>query len=68
MKERIVPVHNMENSLRNRMDQGIPGVQSWSIRFVSDFCVPLLAINESVLTTRINDPLGFPHTSATYYE
>ena len=46
---------NREKSLRNRMDQGIPGVQSWSSRFVSDFSVAL-ATNESVLTTIINDP------------
>eukprot|EP01043_Picozoa_sp_COSAG02_P020606 COSAG02_NODE_1021_length_15159_cov_24.514739_9_plen_100_part_00 len=37
------------------MDQGIPGVQSWSSRFVSDFSLAL-ATNESVLTTIINDP------------
>eukprot|EP01043_Picozoa_sp_COSAG02_P091061 COSAG02_NODE_27835_length_601_cov_1.478088_1_plen_62_part_01 len=36
---------NPEESLRNRMDQGIPGVQSWSSRFVSDFSLAL-ATNE----------------------
>eukprot|EP01043_Picozoa_sp_COSAG02_P000643 COSAG02_NODE_12_length_58022_cov_242.077379_26_plen_51_part_00 len=44
---------NREKSLRNQMDQGIPGVQSWSSRFVSDFSVAL-ATNESVLMNNHN--------------
>ena len=42
-----------EKSVRNRMDQGIPGVQSWSSRFVSDFSLAL-ATNESVLMQNHN--------------
>ena len=44
---------NQEKSLRNRMGQGIHGVESRSSRFVSDFSVPL-ATNESVLTNNQN--------------
>ena len=47
---------NREKSLRNRMDQGIPGVESWSSRFVSDFSVPLATNESRVLMNRINDP------------
>ena len=58
---------NREKSLRNLMDQGIPGVQSWSSRFVSDFSLSL-ATNESVLTTIINDPRCTGVAHRDFYE